>query len=86
MEILKETHNVVIMDGSDKENVFTIMAMVSNIIEKEGKETFVGMSHLDDNHPTMVVIKYTSGKDNHSEIKKALDKQYPGLCIYDVAV
>lgn len=85
MELLKSTHNLVIMDGSNKEKVVTIMSKIGDIIGKR-KSCVVKVSRLDENHPTMILIEYATGIINHSKLKKELDKRYPGLCIYDVAV
>lgn len=85
MGLLKSTHNLVIMDGSNKVNVFTIVAKIGEIVGKH-KTCMVKVSSLDENHPTMVVVEYAAGIMKHSKLKKELDKRYPGLCSYDVAV
>ena len=85
MELFKTTHNLVIMDGSSKEKVAKILTKVGDIIGKRTK-CIVHVSRLDTNHPTMVVVEYATGLVKNSKLKKELEKQYPGLCIYDVAV
>ena len=82
MNLFKKTHNLVLMDGSSKECLCSIMVKLGDIIGKE----VVTVSKVDNNHPTMILMEYKTGLRNNQKIKKELDRNYPGLCIYDVAV
>lgn len=82
MKLFKKTHNLVVMDGSSTERLCSIMVKLGDIIGRG----IVRVSRLDENHPTMFIMEYQTGLRNHQKIKKELDKNYPGLCIYDVAV
>lgn len=80
--LFNRKHNLIIMDGSSKECLYSIMVKLGNFIEKG----LVQVSRLDENHPTMFVMGYQTGLRNHLRIKKELENSYPGLCIHDVAI
>lgn len=80
--LFNRKHNLIVMDGSSKERLYSIIVKLGDII---GRET-VQVNRLDENHPTMFVMEYRTGLLNHLKVKNELENSYPGLCIHDVAV
>lgn len=80
--LFNRKHNLVVMDGSSTERLYSVMVKLGDVIGRG----IVRVSRLDENHPTMFLMEYQTGLRNHLKIKKELENSYPGLCIHDVAV
>lgn len=85
MGIFKKAHNMVVMDGSNKKDLCSILVRIGEIVNL-GNNRIITVTPLDEKHPTMVVVEYETGLLRHQKLKNELDKLYPGLCIHDVAV
>ena len=81
--MFKKKRNLVIMDGSNIETVKAVLGVVRMI---GGDKCIKRCKRLDDSHPTMKVINYRTDSRTSEDIKEVLDKVWPGLCIYNVAV
>lgn len=81
--MFNKNRNLVIMDGSDAYNVFIVRSTVELF---GGKKCIKECRSLDEEHPTMKVIKFKANRKAFEDIKLYLNEMRPGLCIYDVAV
>lgn len=80
----RKLHNVVVMDGSNKDTVKRIERMISEMIPK--RHVHIRKTGLDMDHPTMIVLQYAASIWEQSDIKHRIETDYPALCNYDVAV
>ncbi len=82
MGLFNKNHNFVVMDGTDKKKVWTIIANLTDVLG----QTVVNVRPLDEKHQSMIVIKYKTGFLKQQKLRRMLEQKYPGLCSYDVAV
>lgn len=85
MGLFNRNHNLVIMDGTNQQDVWSIIAKVGNAVPK-GKSGIMKLNSLDEWHPNIYVLTYKIGIMQNLRLQKAIDRKYPGLCCYDVAV
>ena len=85
MGLFNRNHNLVIMDGTNQQDLWSIVAKVGNAVSK-GKSGIMELNSLDKQHPNIYVLTYTAGLIENLKLQKVIDKNYPGLCCYDVAV
>lgn len=85
MKIFSRNHNLVVMDGTNQNSLWSIIAKVGEVVPK-GKSGMMKLKSLDEQHPDIYVLTYKTGLMQNLKLQKEIDEIYPGLCCYDVAV
>lgn len=83
----KKERSFIIMDGSDKNYVKEVRSLCEMII---GKSRIINIlfgrirvRRLDRNHPTMKVVTVRSTYRPWSELRKLLERDHSGQCVFD---
>lgn len=77
-------YNTVIMDGSSKFVNQEIVGMIDMITRKR-----IGKSKcrpLGKDYPTMMVVKRFTSATKYWETRRAIEKNYPGVCTFDAVL
>lgn len=77
-----KNHNVVIMDGTNKNVVKDIMHRMRYVLGGRG----IQISHLDEEHPNMIVLAYRGSTIESWDVEEEVNLKYPALCSFDAAV
>lgn len=78
----RRTFNTVVMDGSNNVTVDNIVGVIEMITDKHHGRVY--RRALDETHPTMIVIETRTNVFDYSLMQDTIEKQYPGLCTFDV--
>lgn len=70
----------IIMDGSNREVVDRIVDTFQCMVSGD-----VTCEPLDENHPTMMVVKAVTTKDTYGVLQWGIAQVFPGLCVFDQA-
>lgn len=83
----KKKRSFIIMDGSDKNYVKEVRSLCEMFIGQSWIiNTLFGrikVRRLDRNHPTMKVVTIKSGYRPWSELRKLLEQDHAGQCVFD---
>ncbi|MDD3204220.1 MAG: hypothetical protein PHS74_00575 [Lachnospiraceae bacterium] len=81
---LKKDYAIVIMDGSDINVVNNIVGVVEMVTKPLFHKN--NCEPIDKQHPTMLAVKFRANRKAYANIQAILQKQFPALCTFDVAV
>lgn len=75
-----QEYTTIIMDGSDKGTVERIVDTFQTMVSGE-----VTCGPLDENHPTMLVVKTVTNATTYGVLQWGIEHVFPGLCVFDRA-
>lgn len=75
---------VIIMDGTDLKLVKSIVETIQRAGSFNGKKPKVVIDHNAYPNSSMTVVTFTlANLKDHSYIRKMLNREYPGLCVFE---
>lgn len=74
--------NTVVMDGSNNLTVDNIVGVIEMVTDKRHGRVY--RRPMDETHPSMIIIETTTNSFDYNLMQDMIEKQYPGLCTFDV--
>ena len=77
-----KNYKTVIMDGSNKRTVDEITSIFEMMLGRKFRR--IKTKPIDKDHPTMLSFEVFARANDYHDVRRLINKTYPGLCVFDV--
>ena len=81
---MKRKFATVVMDGSNKDVLNEIIGIHGSYVYPNDNK--ISCRPMSKDHPTMMVIKLKCTKKVYDSITAAVEKKFPGLCVFNAKI